>query len=139
MSLTPKQEAFCKCIVSGMSGKDSYITAYNNNSNDNTSYKEAMKLLAREDIQERIKELNKPLEIHAQARQLSAREEQIKEIKDRINICKENKDEASLIRYYDMLNKIYSLYGKEEENIKDTTNNIEKLDNDTLNKIIRIG
>ena len=139
MSLTPKQEAFCKCIISGMSGKDSYITAYNNNSNDNTSYKEAMKLLAREDIQERIKELNKPLEIHAQARQLSAREEQIKEIKDRINICKENKDEASLIRYYDMLNKIYSLYGKEEENIKDNTNNIEKLDNDTLNKIIRIG
>lgn len=136
MSLTPKMEKFCQCIVSGMSGKDSYITAYNNKSNDNTAYKESMKLLVRSDIQDRIKELNKPLEIQAQSKALSARDKQIKAIEDRIEVCISNNDETSLIRYYDMLNKIYNLY-KDQEDTKKEENTFDNIDTNTLLKLVK--
>lgn len=127
MALTPKQEKFCQCIVSGLSGKDSYITAYDTKCNANTAYVEANKLLLREDIQQKIFALRKPQEQAAQIKALSARDQQINEILERIEICKQKEDEQSLIRYYDMLNKIYSLYKEtEQENKPDSiVNNID--------------
>ena len=127
MALTPKQEKFCQCIVSGMSGKDSYLSAYDTKCNEQVAYNEASKLLLREDIQKRIFDIRKPLEQAAQIKALNAREQQIKAIQERIELCKQKDDEQSLIRYYDMLNKIYALYKETETEVKpeSTVNNLD--------------
>ena len=134
MALTPKQEKFCQNIVSGMSGKDSYISAYDTKCSDNTAYTEANRLLLREDIQKKILTLRKPQETAAQLKALSARDTQIQEIQDRILICKQKDDEQSLIRYYDMLNKIYALY-KDTEIEQKHDNTVSSLDINTLKKL----
>ena len=138
MSLTPKQEKFCECIVAGMSGKDSYITAYNTKASEQTIYTEAMKLLKRDDITARIKELRKPIENHSQNTAINERQKQIYEIKERIQICKDKEDEQSLIRYYDMLNKIYALYKDTEQDTKQDTK-VNNLDTGTLIKLADIS
>ena len=134
MALTPKQERFCQCIVSGMSGKDSYLTAYDTSANDNTVYNEAKKLLQRDDITARIVELRKPIENHAQNMAISARNEQIEYIKGRIAICEQKDDEQSLIRWNDMLNKIHALY-KDNEPDQTKEHSVVNLDMDTLKKL----
>ena len=134
MALTPKQEKFCQCIVSGMSGKDSYLTAYDTNCKADTAYVESSRMLLREDIQNRIKELRKPQEEAAQIKALNAREEQIAFIRERIAICQAKEDEQSIIRYTDMLNKINALY-KDTEEAKQEQNTVVNLDIDTLKKL----
>lgn len=138
MSLTPKQEKFCQCIVSGLSGKDSYLTAYNNNSNDNTAYREALTLLNREDIQSRIKELRVPLEIHAQAQAITETE-RIKQILwEEIANARAQQDHAAIARYTDQLNKLNNAY-------RDTTiptedaNKLDTLDTSALQRIAKMA
>lgn len=134
MALTPKQEHFCQCVVSGMSYKDSYLTAYDTNCTDRTALNEASKLALREDIQNRIKTLSEPVQKAAQVKALNAREEQIAFIRERIAICKQKEDEASIIRYTDMLNKINALY-KDTEAEQKQESSVVKLDMDTLKKL----
>lgn len=132
--LTPKQEKFCECIVSGMDGTTAYKTAYDTKASDKVCNNESRILLFRDDITERISELRKPLINHAQNTAYNERENQIQEIKERIAICKANGDENSLIRYYDMLNKIYGVYKETPTQQKDE-NALESLNADTLRKI----
>lgn len=134
VKLTPKQEKFCQCIVSGMSGKDSYITAYNSKASDQVIFNESCKLLKRDDITARIKELRQPLENHYQNIAINERQKHINEILKRIEICKEKEDEGSLIRYYDMLAKINGLYRDSEQEEKQT-NTVSTLDTATLIKL----
>ena len=134
MALTPKQEKFCQCIVSGMSGKDSYLSAYDTNGNVNNAYVESSKLLLRDDIQKRILELRKPQEEAAKIQGFNARQKQIEEIEKRIEICKQKEDEQSLIRYYDMLNKIYALYKETEQETKQESN-VNNLDTSLLKRL----
>ena len=134
MALTEKQERFCRCIVSGMSGKDSYMTAYESNCKPDTAYVEATRLLSRDDIQARLADLRKPLEEEAQTKALTARDEQIAFIRERIAICKQKEDEQSIIRYTDMLNKINALY-KDTDEAKQEQNTVVNLDMDTLKKL----
>lgn len=134
MALTPKQEKFCRCIVSGMSGKDSYIASYDTQASEQVIRNEANKLLQRDDITERIAELSKPLQNHARNTAISARQQQIDFINERIAICKQKEDEASIIRYTDMLNKINALY-KDTEEAKQEQNTVVNLDMDTLKKL----
>lgn len=135
--LTPKQEHFCRCIVSGMDGKTSYLTAYNGNSK-RTAEIESVKLMKRDDITERIAELNKPVINLAQNTAISARKQQIDYIQSRIKLCEKQGDENSIIRYTDMLNKLYSLY-KEEANTDNKENKLSDLDTNTLHKIANIS
>ena len=134
VKLTPKQIKFCECVVSGMSYKESYISAYDTNCSDRVALNEGSKLALREDIQEYISTISKPLQTAAQIQGLNHREKQIQEIQARIEICKQREDEASLIRYYDMLNKIYALY-KESENDQKQENTVSALDTTTLIKL----
>lgn len=135
MSLTPKMEKFCEYIVSGMSGKDAYLTAYQNKSNDNTAYKESMKLLQRDDISERIKEMRKPLELQAQTMSITERQKHIDFIKERIELCKQKEDENSIIRYMEQLAKIGGYY-KDGDQTEKPENNIAKLDTTTLLRLV---
>ncbi len=134
LKLTPKQEKFCQCIVSGMSGKDSYISAYNTKASEQVIFNESTKLLKRDDITARIKELRKPLENHYQNIAINERQQQIDFIKERIEICKVKEDEQSIIRYTDMLNKIYSCY-KDTETEEKTDQTIKDIDTATLIKL----
>ena len=127
MGLTPKQEKFCQNIVSGMSGKDAYISAYDTNGNPNNAYVESSKLLLREDIQKKITTLRIPQERAAQIEGFNARKEQINFIKSRIQECIKKEDENSLIRWNEQLNKIYALYKDTEQETKpeSTVNNLD--------------
>ena len=135
MSLTPKQEKFCQCIVSGMSGKDSYITAYENNSNDNTAYKESMKLLARDDIQSRIKELRKPLELHAQTTALTETERIKNILWTELENARQQQDHTAIARYTDQLNKLNNAY-KDNNIVDNNDNDISSLDTTKLVKLV---
>ena len=136
--LTPKQEKFCQCVASGMSYKDSYITAYDTAGKDSTVNAESGKLALREDIQERIKALQKPLIESIKIQGLNERQQQINFILERIEICKMKDDEQSIIRYTEMLNKIYALY-KESDQPEKTDTPVSKLDESTLRKLSGIA
>ena len=131
--LTEKQEKFCRNIVSGMNNKEAYQGAYNCQS-DNAAWIESTKLLQRDDIQEKIKTLRKPIELAVQAKVLSARETQIQFIQSRIDACLAKDDEQSVIRYTDMLNKINALY-KESEQQEKSESSVNNLDLNTLKKL----
>ena len=133
MALTPKQEKFCENIASGKDGIESYMSAYNCNSRSAANV-ESTKLMKRDDITERITEIRKPILNLVQNKQISERQQQIDAIQNRIAICIDKGDETSLIRYYDMLNKIYALY-KENEITEKQDNPVEKLDTSLLKRL----
>ena len=134
MALTPKQENFCRLIASGKDYVTAYKSSYDWNGSDNGAYNEAMKLANREDIQAKIATLRKPIEIAIQGETITARQKQIDEIQKRIEICKAKEDENSLIRYMDMLNKIYSLY-KETETETQNDNKLDNIDSSVLKRL----
>lgn len=136
MALTEKQEAFCRNIISGMNGKESYIAAYNSKGSDQNAYNEASKLLARDDIQERLKVLRKPLEEVAVTKALTEREKKKAIIWDRINACIANNDDSAVARYMDILNKMDAEYININKNINDNDDNITELDTDKLIRLV---
>lgn len=121
-----------------MSGKDSYYAAYNAKCKEQVAYNEASKLLLKPEIQERIRDINKPLEEAYQSTSLSNRQNQIDFIKSRIELCKTKEDEQSIIRYTDMLNKLYGLYN-EELKLDKKDSEVVKLDTNTLHKLVSIS
>jgi phage terminase small subunit len=132
--LTEKQKNFCRNIVSGMNNAEAYIQAYNSKAQLQTAYNEAYKLMLKDDIQAYIKHLSKPLEEVTQITTLNARQEQINFIKERIDICKAKDDEQSIIRYTEILNKLYGLY-KDTEQEEKQENTVNTLDTATLIKL----
>lgn len=133
MDLTPKQNKFCEYIVSGLSGKDSYLKAYECKSEKAASI-ESTKLLKRDDITAKITELRKPIINLAQNNAINERQQQIDFIKSRIQECIKKDDEQSLIRWNEQLNKIYALY-KETETDNKQDNKMNDLDTATLIKL----
>lgn len=133
--LTNKQEKFCQYFASGMSAVDSYTSAYNTQATTQVKYNESHKLLKNPAIMERIKELNFPLENHIAHTSKSERQQQIDFILERIELCKQKDDEQSIIRYTDMLNKIFGTY-KEDNTGSNEENKLENIDTDKLLKLI---
>lgn len=133
MSLTPKQEKFCQCIVSGMSAKDSYRTAYNTKANDKTVYTESTKILAREDVTKRLEELRKPLENQARTTAISEREKKRSWLWNMIE--NESVSESDRLRAMDLLNKMDAEYININRNIEEKTD-ISKLDISALEKLV---
>ena len=126
-NLTPKEEKFCLAIASGKMVRDAYRESYNAaDSNDKVAINEGRRLLDKPHIRERIEELRKPLQNSALNDVSAARVQQELFILDRIRVCKEKEDEQSIIRYTDMLNKIYGIYkdipGDQVENKLETVN-----------------
>jgi hypothetical protein len=134
VALTAKQEQFCKNIVSGMDNITSYMNAYDCQSKSAASI-ESTKLLKRDDITARIKTLNKPIINYFENVTISARQQQIEFIQERIQACLEKDDEQSVIRYTEMLNKIYTLYRDAETETKQQSS-VAKVDTDTLKRLV---
>ena len=136
MSLTIKQEKFCENIVSGMTGKDSYLDAYNCNS-PKAAEIESMKLLKRDDITERIQELRKPIVNLVQNQVITEREKKKKIIWERIEACIASGDDTSVARYMDILNKMDAEYININRNIDDKPAEIINLDTRTLQELVK--
>lgn len=119
-----------------MSGKDAYLTAYENNSNDNTAYKEAMKLLDREDVQNRIKELRKPLELQAQTKALTERDQIKEKLWSMINNSATN--DSDKLRAMDILNKMNAEYINIQRIEKEETP-ISELDTGKLVELVKLA
>ena len=134
MALTPKQEHFCRLVASGKDYTNAYLTAYDWNGSEAGAANEAIKLANKPEVQEKIRTLIKPMEIAAQKDSVNARKAQIEYIQRRIAICESKEDEASIIRYTDMLNKINALY-KDTEAEQKQESSVVKLDMDTLKKL----
>ena len=135
MSLTPKQEKFCQCIVSGMSGKDSYITAYDSKGSDQNAYNEASKLMLRDDIQERLKVLRKPLEMAAQTTALTETERIKAILWEELENARQQQDHTAIARYTDQINKLNNAY-KDATPIGDNNQDITGLDTNNLLKLV---
>jgi hypothetical protein len=131
MALTPKQEKFCQCVVSGMSYVDSYREAYDTDS-DKAAYIESSKLMARDDIQERVKALLKPIEQSTITTVISERDKKRKIIWERIDYCIASGNDNAVARYMDILNKMDSEYLNININKDDTTGVLDTLDTETL-------
>lgn len=131
MALTPKQEKFCQCVVSGMSYKDSYLTAYDANCKDRTALNEASKLALREDIQDRIKTLSIPVQQAAQRQALNERERKRAVLWDII----ERGDDNAKCRALDILNRMDAEYININKNIDDTASKLSDLDTEALVKL----
>ena len=126
--LTPKQEKFCQCIVSGMSGKDSYIAAYDCNS-DNAAMIESTKLLKRDDITQRLIELRKPIENLAQTQAISEREKKREWLWNMINNAANDNDK---LRAMDILNRMDAEYMNINVNKNDSSVDLNTIDLSTL-------
>ena len=131
MSLTPKQEKFCQCVVSGKSYVDSYREAYDTDS-DRAAYIESSKLMARDDIQERVKTLLKPIEQSTITTVISERDKKRDLIWKRIEYCIEQNNDNAAARWLDILNKMDSEYLNININKDDTTGVLDNLDTETL-------
>lgn len=132
--LTPKQEKFCQCIVSGMSGKDSYIAAYNCTS-DNAAMVESTKLLKRDDVTERLTELRKPIETLAQTQALTERERIKAILWERLQACIEAGDDVAIVRYTDQINRMNSEYTQVHINQTENKVSLSNIDLATLKSL----
>lgn len=135
MALTEKQEAFCRNIISGMNGKESYIAAYNSKGSDQNAYNEASKLLARDDIQERLKVLRKPLEELAHTKALTETERIKAILWEELENARTQQDHTAIARYTDQLNKLNNAY-KDSGSIEDSNNDLTTLDTSKLIKLV---
>lgn len=131
--LTPKQEKFCECIVSGMTGKDSYLTAYNC-TNDRVAYNESNVLLKRDDITERIQELMKPVKNHAQNTAISETERIKAILWEEIENARQQQDHAAIARYTDQLNKLNNAY--KDNTVIEKDNDLESIETSKLLKFV---
>lgn len=132
--LTAKQTQFCRNIVAGMTGKDAYKAAYNTNASDQVLRNESNKLLQRDDITEKIKELEKPLHNHVINTVISEREKKRNILWQFINDT--NKSDSDRLKALDLLNKMDAEYINVTKDITEEKTNIETLDNDTLFKLV---
>lgn len=139
MGLTSKMEHFCQCVVKGMTYKDAYMTAYNSTGSEQAAYVEGSKLMGREDIQERIKSLQKPIEEATIKEVLSDRESKRKVIKDRIQACIDKGDDTNARGWMDILNKMDAEYININRNITDQDGELVHLDSDTLQKLSKMA
>lgn len=133
--LTPKQEKFCRCIVSGMTAKDAYTTAYDTKASDQVLYNESSKLMLRDDIQARIKEIRKPLEDAVNTQILSEREKKRAWL---WNMIENATNDSDRIRAMDILNKMDSEYINIQRIEKDETP-ISDLDTQKLIEITKLA
>jgi hypothetical protein len=136
MTLTPKQEKFCQGIVSGLSGKDAYMTAYNCKS-DRAAMVESTKLLARDDVTERLKELRKPIETLCQSKAISEREKIKGILWERLQKAIDRDDDQTIVKYTDQINRMNAEYININRNIDDNAQKFDDLDVDTLKSILK--
>lgn len=129
MALTEKQKAFCREYFSnGGNGTQAYLAAYDSNS-EVAAANESSLLLKREDIQEYLATLNKPLEKKAQ----SEREKKRAILWE--FITSPDVDDNNKLRAMDLLNKMDAEYINVNHNITEQKTDISTIDLDKLKQL----
>lgn len=137
IKLTPKQIKFCEHYIKGNSGKDSYLYAYDTKCNDATAYAEATRLLSRDDIQEYLKYLRKPLEEHAQQTAITERERIKGILWNRLQRAIEREDDTVIVKITDQINRMNAEYINVNRNIDETHDKLDDLDIDALKALVK--
>lgn len=128
MALTEKMKAFCRAYFSNNgNGTQAYLSAYDSESEVAASI-ESSKLLARDDIQEYLATLNKPLERKAISEREKKRDILWSFIQDT------NKSDNDRLKAMDLLNKMDSEYININRNIEESSQ-LEGLTIDQLKRI----
>ena len=135
VKLTPKQEKFCQNVVSGMTGKDAYIDAYDTKGSPETVYTEVTRLFGRDDIQARMKALREPIVEAIQGEALSERDRIKNILWERLQKAIEREDDATIVKYTDQINRMNAEYININRNIEDKSAEIDQLDADTLRRL----
>ncbi len=130
--LSSKQKEFCKLVVSGLSYKDAYIKAYNSKGCTQNAYNEGSKLIARDDIQEEIKRLSKPLEQAAQTTAITERQKKRDWLWNMIN--NPNTKDSDRLTAMNILNKMDSEYIN-NSNVDINIDSMDSIDTSLLEKI----
>ena len=118
-----------------MTAKDAYITAYDTKASDQVLYNESSKLMLRDDIQARIKEIRKPLEDAVNTQILSEREKKRAWL---WNMIENATNDSDRIRAMDILNKMDSEYINIQRIEKDETP-ISDLDTGKLVELVKLA
>lgn len=135
--LTIKQANFCEeYIKNGGNGTQAYLTAYDSNSPTSAQI-EASRLLDREDIQEYLRKLRKPIEKAVLRKVMNEREYKKKLIQERIEDCVARGDDAAIARYIEIWNKMDGEYVNINKDITERETDIKNLDNATLLKLAK--
>lgn len=135
--LTIKQANFCQEYVkNGGNGTQAYLTAYDSNSPTSAQI-EASRLLDREDIQEYIKKLRKPIEKAVLRKVINEREYKKKLIQERIEECIARGDDAAIARYLEIWNKMDGEYVNINKDITERETEIKNLDTATLQQLAK--
>ena len=137
MALTPKMMNFCsEYLKNGGKATDAYIAAYQNNCSRASAQVEASRLLARDDIQDYIMKLRKPVEKAVKRKIMNDRKSKIELIQRRIDACEERDDDAGIARYLEIWNKMDGEYlngGKAD----DESSAIQEMDTATLLQLVK--
>jgi phage terminase small subunit len=111
--LTQNMESFCQEYVRTNNATEAYLHSYNT-ANRGLARRRGSELLQRDDITERIKELNQP----TVNKIMNEREKKRQILWDRIERSIEKEDEPAIARYMDILNKMDSEYVNINRNIE---------------------
>lgn len=129
MALTEKQKAFCReYFANSGNGTQAYLSTYDSQSETSAAI-EASRLLAREDIQDYLSSLNKPLEEKAQSER-----ERKREILWGF-ITNPAVDDNNKLRAMDLLNKMDAEYVNVNHNITEQKTDISSIDLDKLKQL----
>lgn len=135
--LTKKQLGFCEeYLKNGGNATQAYLTAYDSESTKSAAV-DACRLLQREDIQQQIERLRKPMEKAVVRRIVNEREYKKKLIQERIDECVAKGDDAAIARYIEIWNKMDGEYVNINKDITDHQAEIANLDTATLLQLVK--
>lgn len=137
IKITPKQDKFCRNIVSGMSLVDSYADAYDTKASREVMRVEGSKLMAREDVRKHIETLQQPIREAVTITSLTDYEKLKKLAIERLQLAIDRNDDTIAIKYMDIINKMIGSYVNINHNINDNKPElIANLDTDKLKKLL---
>lgn len=133
--LTQKQMNFCQnYLTNGGNATEAYIAAYDTEGGSFAPV-EACRLLKKDEIQEYIKKLRKPIEKAVVRKIVNERDYKKKIIQDRLEACIAKDDDAGAARWMEIWNKMDGEYVNINKDITDQPTEIGNLDNATLLKL----
>lgn len=129
MALTQKMMDFCReYVANGGNATQAYLTAYNSDSPVSAGI-EGYRLLQRDDIQDYLQSLNKPLEEQARSERQEKRDILWSFIRDVNLSTNERLNALNLLAKFD---GDYTMAQQDEKQ-----NNMEKVDTDTLLRLVK--
>lgn len=135
--LTLKQRAFCEeYLRNGGNATQAYLAAYDGNSALAANV-ESSRLLEREDIQDYIKRLRRPIEKAVVRKIVNERQRKKQIIEERLMACIEREDDAAIARYLEIWNKMDGEYVNINKDITDQSAEIVNLDTATLQQLAK--